>query len=288
MEVWWMPKHRTWPAYYLALVKQCGKECWRTWRGEVLASVISSVFLYLINRSGVDMRTALLATGYTVSAFVLWHLIRVPWILYQKLDEAEHLKPIWGLVGSAFIAATLFLIAFAAAWFWELQPRVDLTRIPDGRDIRIVQLESRINELTPVPPPSNSLRHRTIKLVNEINLFWADKSVPTQQPIPNPATDADRAHNAKLERDWKEVTLAYKSKQFNERVLGIAKQYLGKGVSVGYLERSAEQPDRLIGALPYGGFSLDNCEQFMSELCQLRELAFHVDAYDERVDASKF
>jgi hypothetical protein len=91
-----------------------------------------------------------------------------------------------------------------------------------------------------------------------------------------------------LERDWKEVTLAYKSKQFNERVLGIAKQYLEKGVSVGYLERSAEQPDRLIGALPYGGFSLDNCEQFMSELCQLRELAFHVDAYDERVDASKF
>jgi hypothetical protein len=136
--------------------------------------------------------------------------------------------------------------------------------------------------------PKNSLRHQTIELVNEINLFWADRSAPTQQPIPNPTTDADRAHNAQLERDWKEVMLAYKSKQFNERIIGITKQYEAKGVLVGYLERSAEQPDRLIGALPYGGYSLDNCAQFMSDLCQLRELAFHVGAYDERIDSSKF
>jgi hypothetical protein len=149
------------------------------------------------------------------------------------------------------------------------------------------ELRRRLALLTKAAP-RNSLRRQTIDLVTEINLFWADRPSPTQQPIPNPATDADRAHNDKLERDWKELTLAYNSRQFNERIVGIAKQYAAKGVPVGYLERSSEQPERLIGAGPYGGYSLDNCAQFMSDLCQLRELAFHVDAYGERIDSSKF
>lgn len=158
----------------------------------------------------------------------------------------------------------------------------------------IVQENSELKDKLAIltkPEPSNSLRHRTIALVNDLNEFWAKRPPqPTQQqmPVQNPASDADRARNAEWDRYWRETTTAYQSNGFNDRILGIVREYAAKGVPTGYLERAAEQPERLIGALPYGGFSLTNCENYMTEMCLLRELAFHVDAYDNRIDATKF
>jgi len=148
-------------------------------------------------------------------------------------------------------------------------------------------LTARLTELTK-PAPANSLRHRTIELVNDLTLFWVSRPTPPQQAVPSPMTDDDRARNEKWDSYWKELKAAYQRKEFNERILGIVKEYQTKGVPVGYLDKAAEQPDRLIGALPYGGFSPDTCDQYMTELCLLRELAFHVDAYDARVDSSTF
>ncbi len=56
-----------------------------------------------------------------------------------------------------------------------------------------------------------------------------------------------------------------------------------KGIPVGFLE-AAEQPERLIGAGAYGGIgSFEECSKFMSDVCYLRELAYHVDAQDEPI-----
>lgn len=172
-----MAKHHNWRSYYWAFVKECGKECWQTWRGEVLASAITIGCVYAINRSGVDVRTALLATAYTLSVFTLWHASRVPWLLYLKLDEADHLKPIWLVVGGIFLGGTLVLLAWTAMYFYTMQPRVDLTKSPDGRDERIVELESQVAALVPFQEPPNSLRRRTVSTANELFLFWSKHPV---------------------------------------------------------------------------------------------------------------
>jgi hypothetical protein len=78
-------------------------------------------------------------------------------------------------------------------------------------------------------------------------------------------------------------TVAYAREGFNERVLGIVREYKNKGVPIGFLENEAQQQDRQIGAFPFGGFSLDNCDRYANDLCQLRELAFHVDTRDQMI-----
>jgi hypothetical protein len=62
--------------------------------------------------------------------FVLWHSIRVPWVLYLKLDEADHLKRIWGLLGLVFLAGTFGLLLYTAAWFYTTQPKVNFLLKP--------------------------------------------------------------------------------------------------------------------------------------------------------------
>ncbi len=131
-----MAKHHQWSAYYWAFIKQCGHECWKTWRGEVLVSAITSGFIYLITPEGIDVRTVILATAYTLCIFVLWHTVRIPWILYEKLDEADHLKKIWGISGIVFMGGTLVLFIYAAAWFFTMQPPVKLALAATGKDAR--------------------------------------------------------------------------------------------------------------------------------------------------------
>jgi hypothetical protein len=282
-----MPRHRTWSSYYLAFIKQCGRECWRTWRGEVLASAIFSLFLYLINRNSVDVKTALLATGYTVSAFVLWHTLRVPWILYQKLDEAEHLNPIWGFVGVAFLTGTCALIVFAAAWFWELQPRVDLTKVPDGRDVRIVQLESRVTALTPEPELQGSLRRRTIKLANDIDHYveerWAIRPPVNFADFQNQHPTDDQKKTMQIWAKWNQESHDYFRDHYKDQWVRIVKEYDSKGVKIGTLINDAEQyhPVQVL-SFPFPPGGEDSMCQFA--ITRFRELAYRVNADGSVVD----
>jgi len=69
----------------------------------------------------------------------------------------------------------------------------------------------------------------------------------------------------------------------HNRLVGIIREYKNKGIDTGYMEQAFDQPDRLVGAAPFGGWQLDNCMQYMTELCQLPELAYHVDANDQPI-----
>jgi hypothetical protein len=64
----------------------------------------------------------------------------------------------------------------------------------------------------------------------------------------------------------------------NQLTAAIALNANDRGILV--VEQVFDQPERLVGAAPFGGWQLDNCMQYMTELCQLRELAYHVDASD--------
>jgi hypothetical protein len=134
---------------------------------------------------------------------------------------------------------------------------------------------------TPKESP-NSLRRRTIKLVNDLVLFWSQRPMPLQ-PVQNPSNDAERQRNEVWAKYWRAVVVDYSNTGFRERVLGIVRQYKSKGLDVGFLEQAAEQPERLVGSYSFGGSDLNGCSRFMSELCQLRELAYHVDANDEMI-----
>jgi hypothetical protein len=129
----------------------------------------------------------------------------------------------------------------------------------------------------------DSLRRKTIKLVNDLVLFWSQKPQPVQQPIQNPTTDEERQRNTKWDQYWRDANAAYANAGFRERVLGIVRQYRAKGLDIGFLEQAAEQPERLVGAYSFGGIDLNGCSRYMTELCQLRELAYHVDAKDDMI-----
>lgn len=70
---------------------------------------------------------------------------------------------------------------------------------------------------------------------------------------------------------------------YRHRLVGIIREYRTKGIDTGYMKQAFDQPDRLVGAAPFGRWQLDNCMQYMTELCQLRELAYHVDANDQPI-----
>jgi len=77
-----------WFSYYWVLCTQFGAECYRTWRRELLVSLILSIITYAITRSEdaaawKNFTVAVIATGLTLGAFALWHLIRIPWLVHQ-------------------------------------------------------------------------------------------------------------------------------------------------------------------------------------------------------------
>jgi hypothetical protein len=227
---------RSWPSYYWQFSKALGKECYGTWRQELTASIVTVLFYYAIDRSDFDLRRGLQATAFTLAAFVCWHLVRVPWLIYKsEHSESPHWK--FGLLGLLFGVFTAWLIVYTGLWFYTMQPVVKLEGpAPSAREVRIAQLELKIKQLEPFQEPKDSLRRRTIKLVNDLSLFWIQKPSP-QMPVQNPATDEDRKRNAVWDLYWRETQAAYTSRDFSDRVLGIVREYKTKGVPTGFLSK---------------------------------------------------
>ena len=273
-----MPKHHHWSSYQWAFAKQCGKECWKTWRGELLTAALTSLFIYLINRNSIDFGTALHATAYVIGAFVFWHMARTPWILHQKLSEADDLKPIWGFCGLIFIGGTFALFIYTAAWLYTMQAPVKLALSPDGKDARILQLEMQLKAGV-FEEKSDSLRRRTTKLADQLSRFWIERPTPPQ-PVNPPLTEEERHRNEAFAKYWRETDSSY-SKLYKNRVLGIVREYKNKGVPTGFLEAAAE--NHLLGGSAFSSTGSQPPACFQDELCQLRELAFYVDARDQLV-----
>jgi hypothetical protein len=104
----------------------------------------------------------------------------------------------------------------------------------------------------------NSLRRRTLLLVKELNEFWSHKTTPVQQPVQNASTEEDRQRNAAWDQYWRDAKAAYLNADYRPRLVGIIREYKNKGIDTGYMEQAFDQPDRLVGAAPFGGWQLDN------------------------------
>lgn len=100
--------------YYWRFFLEFGQECYRTWRWELLASLVVSFLSYLIT-AGDDplawrnFQIALLATAGTLGGFALWHLVRTPWLVHRSSQAPGESIPHWalGIVGITVLCALI-------------------------------------------------------------------------------------------------------------------------------------------------------------------------------------
>jgi hypothetical protein len=130
---------------------------------------------------------------------------------------------------------------------------------------------------------ADSLRRRTIKLADELYYFVRDRQrnhPPYAYPQPNDPTLSDERKKAiKLCQDYDQETMDKYEDLYKDRMLGIVKEYQAKGIPTGYLDSSVVQ--RVPIAAVVNGQWIPNPQD---ELYQFRDLAYHVDARDQRID----
>ncbi len=114
-----------WFHYYWNLCKQVGSETYKTWRWELFSSIVVGLFVGILNDNWADFRTALLATAMTLGCFVVWHMLRVPWLLHKSVQTAEGNRDpsvLEGILGLAVIAAVVIgTLAFGRV-LWSARP----------------------------------------------------------------------------------------------------------------------------------------------------------------------
>jgi len=195
--------------------------------------------VYLINRNSIDLRTALLATAYALSLFVLWHASRIPWILYPKLDEADQLSSVWGIVGIIFLGGAVALLAYTGAWFYTMQPKVALIMTPDGRDERITELENEANGLRAKIPDERSLKVRSLEVANEYEQFWRSQRKSPVCIQKNTMTPEEQRKAMEPCAIWWNKRTAEYQQLLAPRIMEIVEEFKAKGVNVLNIENCA-------------------------------------------------
>jgi hypothetical protein len=286
-----MHRHEHWAHYWWAILQHFGRECKKTWGAEVTAVVVGGLAgagaSYLRSHGHVSFWDTtvdgLITAALFFGLYVFAHLLRSPWL--ERKSEGIPPSVLDGLIGGVLFFMLLgggALICRLIAWDWQSDITLHSSTDYPTQLIELNDCKSKVAAFSK-PEPPDSLRRRTIRLVSDLSKFWSQRPMPAQQPVQNPTTDEEHKRNSNWDRYWMETKAAYVRHDFSGRILGIVREYKNKGVPIGFLETEAEQPDRLVGALPYGGFALDNCAGYANDACQLRELAFHVDARDQAI-----
>jgi hypothetical protein len=268
-----------WLAYYWALAKEFGAECLHISRSDMLASVLAIAFVFLINRSTLDMRIAVEAAVATFVTLGILHSARIPWLLAKRVMSHESpLHPAWGALGIVFFVLFVVCVLYVGAWFYTMQPSLNFSKAPDGRDIRIQQLESQLSEQRPFQEPKDSLRRKTIRLADELTEFWAKNPPP---PLPNNKDASDYPQKQAAMSEYERRVKGIYEHKYKVRLLEIVRTYKQKGVPTGSLEADAE--NQIFGAVwfSWSGNQPPLCG--VDEVCQLRELSWFVDARDEPI-----
>src|SRR4029077_13309315 len=106
---------RTWLSYYWNFFKRLGKECNRTWRGELAAAALTATSSYLLIQrvnavAWTNLKTAGLSMVIAVGGIALWHVLRTPWLLHKEASGGTGMSHVhWGhgLFGMAVLAGVL-------------------------------------------------------------------------------------------------------------------------------------------------------------------------------------
>jgi hypothetical protein len=103
-----------------------GEECYKTWRQELLASVIASIATFGITwlndtLAWSTLRTALFATALTLAVFALWHLLRTPWLLTHPRAKRHNLFGLIGAVVMLCLIAGFTMTAVIVVRHWKIR-----------------------------------------------------------------------------------------------------------------------------------------------------------------------
>jgi|SRR6185437_2834121 len=112
-----------WFDYYWNFCKELGAETYKTWRWELFASILVGVFVAFISGNWKDFRTAVLATGMALGCFVVWHTLRVPWLLHQSTQTLDSDRgALAGVFGVTTIAVVLIGGMVLGSVLWNARP----------------------------------------------------------------------------------------------------------------------------------------------------------------------
>jgi len=119
---------------------------------------------------------------------------------------------------------------------------------------------------TPKPESPNSLRRRVWRLADQIQQFWIAK----RKDAPSPNEDQQQQKMQK----WMTVSDRECNDKFKDKILELVQELDARGVNT-----------KVHGWLDYSAIVVQNqrCLQG-DEFEAFRELGFHVDAYDNRID----
>jgi hypothetical protein len=258
----------TWLAYYWALLKEFGAECLHISRSDMLASALAIGFVFLINRSDLDLRVGIKAAIATFATLGILHSVRVPWLRLRRVASHETELPlIWGVLGALFLGALLSCVAYAALWFYTMQPPVVMKIGPDGNNQRIAQLQASIEELRNKLPDERSLKLRSLEAADEFERFWRHlPKEPTCKQTSSMTPEEQRKAIEPCAEYFNKRTLLYQQ-TLGPKIMAIVAEFKGKGANVLNIENCA--------AVAYCGISV---------AVQLRALSIQLDARDNLGD----
>jgi hypothetical protein len=221
----------------------------------------------------------------------VWHFfdLRLPW--------RERLREVWkskkkDVFRGSVLLAVFWAILFSASFVRVLdEDRTSLTSLQNKNQQLVsantilqnqkIDLEKQLAALSFVESP-NSLRRRTLRLLNDLTVFWSHRPEIPPQPVPTPSTEEEHQRNARFEQYWRDANTAYEKERFRDRIRVIVNEYKSKGVQTGYLDFT-DQNNRFVGSAPFGGTGVEDCSRANTDSCTLRELAYHVDANDNPI-----
>lgn len=278
-----------WFHYYWRFSQHLGQEAYKTWRWELLASVLVGLFVAIQSGNWKDFRTALIATGMALGCIIVWHIVRIPWLLHKSTHGASESEPgiLFGLSGMVVLAGLLIGGYSLGMLAWDIKPLG--TIVPEFRAdagakaAQIEELERALNraqqqqrptfqrdpeiekilrhqeeEISQLKSENPSPKKKALELSNDIIKFVADetRSEPII-PIRRAATGEEFA------KQQEEDTAAYQ-KWGNE--INVQFQYLFAR-RIAYLEddvRALNLPGPKPGGLPDEAFV--HCENMNGSL----------------------
>jgi hypothetical protein len=286
--------HKNWGHFWWAILQHFGRECKKTWGGEVIAVLVGGIAgagtTFLRTRGQVSFTDAVvdgvICAALFFAMYIFVHLLRSPWL--ERKSEGVAPSAIDGIFGAVMffllLGGSLLVCRLIA---WDLQSSLTLHSVADtggNKSDELTALETcKTNYATLTQKePDGSLRRRTMRLANEISDYLRgrfESHPPYAYPSssdPNPSEERKAAIKKAVEYDQR--TQDDYLRKYKDRAVGIIREYREKGVTVGFLEQSfgTRVP---IWAMPGAAWE----ESPQNELAQFRELAFHVDAKDQLI-----
>ena len=152
--------------YYWRFLLEFGQECYRTWRWELLASLVVSFVTYLMTKGDDPLawrnfKVAFLATAITLAAFAFWHLVRTPWLVHRSVNASAEATIHWssavfGIVVLIGLGAGVYL----AVGYLIAVPSPPLVKIvappPPATLAQAQEIPQKANKTSSVPPSVNA------------------------------------------------------------------------------------------------------------------------------------